>query len=122
MDYRAEIIDEEAYSDDDEVGNDDPWIQSSMVTPAPLPKSLHLLRVATSGNFSDMLQRRVDVEIQARGGILVQTVTRDTSVLLAPHVFARSKKAYAARKLGIPIMDEATFLRMPLDKSNSNEW
>ena len=113
----TEILDEEAYSDDDEVGQDDPWIQVSIATQTPIPHSLHLLRIATTGNFGDKLHPKMSREIEERGGRHVQSVDRETSLLVSPHPFARSKKAYAARKLGIPIMDVTTFLQYPPEKS-----
>lgn len=108
------IVDEEGYSDDDGESDDNPWLEASRVTHQNLPSSLRYHRVATTGKFSPRLNDTLGKEITARGGIPVEKVDADTTVLLAPHPFARSTKAHKARVLGIPIMDEAAFLKLPL--------
>jgi NAD-dependent DNA ligase len=115
------ITDEEGYSDDDEEADDNPWLVAFKAAPPSHPTSLLHHHVATTGTFSRKLQsHRIQGEIQDRGGIYVNSVDSNTTLLLSPHPFARSKKAHAARVLGIPIMDEASFLKLPLLKDRSN--
>lgn len=108
----ATILDEEGYSDDDGLPSENVWIEKARSRPPPLPQSIKYLRVATTGTFSFPLHHNIVQEIQNKGGIYVTVVDANTNLLLAPHRFPRSSKGQSARTLGIPIMDEATFLSL----------
>lgn len=112
------IVDEEGYSDDDGEPDDNYWLEASRVHDQDLPSSLRYHKVATTGTFTSRLNDVLHKEITARGGIPVDKVDADTTILLAPHRFARSTKAHNARVLGIPIIDEAAFLKLPIIQSD----
>ena len=107
---QTEFIDEEGYSDDDELPNDNELLKAARRENIAAPKSLKFLRVATTGSFNC----QVASEIQARGGEVVNRVDASVHLLIAPHRLPRSSKAANARKLGIPIIDEATLLGLPM--------
>jgi hypothetical protein len=113
------IIDEEGFSDDDEEDDYNPWLFASRQAQPALPISLRHHRVAKTGIFSPQVDGNIEKEIKLRGGVYVEKVDADTTVLLSPHCFARSKKAHAARMLGIPIMDESYFIKLPLVRDNT---
>jgi NAD-dependent DNA ligase len=112
----TEFIDEEGFSDDDEMPTENEWIQAARKENQVLPQSLKYLRVASTGTFSC----QVGFEIESRGGNYVKMVDSSVHLLVAPHRLPRSTKAATARKLGIPIIDEVYLLSIQPVQSTTN--
>lgn len=61
----------------------------------------------------EMRRTRQEWEAAAqRAGLVVDSVTRNTRVLVAADVNTRSRKAERARWNGVPIITEADFVRL----------
>lgn len=117
------ITDEDGYSDDDELSDDDSLLEAYREHAPTLPATIKNQRIAVTGIFSSIPHHVLRTsEIPSQGAFYSPTVTAATTLLLAPHPHPRSKKAYEARRLGIPIMDEVSYLRIKETSSSQNVW
>jgi DNA ligase (NAD+) len=84
-------------------------IQTEVVEEAPLGDALEGEVVVVSGVFTTMSRDEAKSAVTAHGGRLVGSISSKTTMVLAGDNMGPSKLA-KAEKLGIPIVDEDTFL------------
>ena len=71
-----------------------------------------------TGSFNTMKRSEIEKIITDMGGKLTGSVSKKTDYLLTNDGNSGSSKALKAKELGIPIMDEETFLSKTMTKSH----
>jgi DNA ligase (NAD+) len=84
-------------------------IQTDVVVEAPVGNALEGEVVVVSGVFMTMSRDEAKSVVTAHGGRLVGSISSKTTMVLAGDNMGPSKLA-KAEKLGVPIVDEPTFL------------